>query len=505
MHFVVDAKAEVSPISRFIYGVNQFPGVLDGMTGPWANCTFIRLGGNRLTAYNWVNNASNAGNDYHFQNDGYLVDGTRFKGLEDSPGGADVPTLEIAARHNAAAMLTVPINGYVAADKKGDGDARQSGADYLQSRFRPELPRKPGPFTLTPSPNDPIVYQDEFVNWVKTKYPHGFDDSDKPIWFSLDNEPGLWSQTHAEVHPKRVTYGELVQRTIAYADAIKDVAPTALIFGPANYGWQGYVRLQDAPDSMERDFQAFYLAQLSLAQEIHGKRLLDVLDVHWYPEATGGGVRVTENRPTDEPATATARMAAPRSLWDPNYTETSWITEKQLHGPIDLIPRLKKKIDQNYPGTKLALTEYDFGGGDYISGGIAEADVLGILGREGVFAAAWWPSSHTKFIGAAFEMYRNFDGQGGRFGDVSVQAKTDDIDSSSIYASTDSTNPNRMVVIVINKTNHSLDAAIDLKNGHAIEGAAAYQLTAVAPGRRKAQMQLLSIRRPFAVFCPAPA
>ena len=62
----------------------------------------------------------------------------------------------------------------------------------------------------------------------------------------------------------------------------------------------------------------------------------------------------------------------------------------QLIGPIELIPRLMKKIADHYPGTKLSISEYNYGAGGDISGGLAEADVLGIFGREGLFAATMW-------------------------------------------------------------------------------------------------------------------
>ena len=55
-----------------------------------------------------------------------------------------------------------------------------------------------------------------------------------------------------------------------------------------------------------------------------GRRLVDVLDLHWYPEARGGGVRITEADASA--AVAAARVQAPRSLWDPGYAETSWIS-----------------------------------------------------------------------------------------------------------------------------------------------------------------------------------
>jgi hypothetical protein len=80
VHFTVDPTQNVQPISRFIYGVNQ------SLNGAYANLTFERQGGNRWTAYNWENNASNAGSDWYYQNDNYLGGGS-------TPGGAVAPGL----------------------------------------------------------------------------------------------------------------------------------------------------------------------------------------------------------------------------------------------------------------------------------------------------------------------------------------------------------------------------------------------------------------------------
>ncbi len=463
VNFSIDPQQDNHPISKFVYGVNQ------SLDGNYANATFTRLGGNRWTAWNWENNASNAGSDWYFQNDGYLGGG-------ETPGGAVIPILQNAASRNAGALLTIPINGYVAADKNGGGDVRNSGSNYLQTRFRQEVAAKGGPFSLTPDTTDAFVYQDEFVNWVNTSFPAGQTDPNRPIFFSLDNEPDLWSSTHAEVHPAATTYAELISKTISFADAIKDVAPNTQIFGPVNYGWNGYVNLQNAPDSAGRDFQAYYLQQLAQAEAVYGHRLVDVLDMHWYPEATGGGIRITGSDTSD--AVVAARLQAPRSLWDPTYTETSWITQWSTLGPIRLLPRMREKISQNYAGTKLAITEYNYGGGSHISGGIAQADVLGVFGREGVFAAnSWALASNETFIQGGFRMFRNFDGGNGSFGDVSIRATTDDIAGSSVYASLNSGNANEMIVVAINKTGAPLASVMNLAGVLPGATVSAFQLT----------------------------
>ena len=465
VQFTVDTQQDVRPISRFVYGVN---GALEG---GYSNAALTRLGGNRWTAYNWENNASNAGMDYLNQNDSYLSS-------SDTPGAAVRDAIAAAQARGAAILLTVPINGYVAADKNGGGDVDQT-PNYLQLRFEESLASKGAPFTLTPDAGDGFVYQDEFVNWVDHEFP-GSAGSAHPIFFSLDNEPDLWPATHPRIHPDATTYAELAAKSIAHATAIKNVSPAALVFGPVNYGWYGYVALQGAPDAAGRDFQEFWLAEIEAAQQLYGARLVDVLDVHWYPEAQGGGVRITGTETA--PAVVAARLQAPRSLWDPSYTETSWIAQDSVGGPIVLLPRLRDKIDANAPGTKLAVTEYNYGGGQHISGGIAQADVLGVFGREGVFAASEWPlAGDESYIEGAFEMYRNFDGANGRFGDTSVRAGTDDIAGTSIYASVNSSDPERIVVVALNKTAAPIDASIDLANPTPLLGAKVYRLVSTSP------------------------
>jgi hypothetical protein len=490
VNFTVDAAKNVKPISRYIYGVNAPLG------GQYPNLTFRRMGGNRWTAYNWVNNASNAGSDYIFQNDDYLGGGN-------TPGGAIFNSIANARENSAALLITVPINGYVAADKNGDGDVHNSGPNYLNTRFDQERAVKGSAFTLNPNLSTKLVYQDEFVNWLKTKVPASQQaGTNVPIWFCLDNEPDLWQSTHAEVHPAAVTYAELINKSISFARGIKAVAPTTLIFGPVSYGWYGYVRLQGAPDANNRDFLQVYLAGMKAA-ESGGKRLLDVLDLHWYPEAlSSDNIHITGQETT--PTVVAARLQAPRSLWNSSYMEHSWITEDWIGGPINLLPLLNSKIVNAYPETKVAFTEYNYGGGQHISGGIAQADVLGIFGRNGVFAASQWPLyADQRFVQGAFKMYRNFDGNNASYGDLAVTAQTSNVADTSVYASLDSTNPNRMVMVAINKTPNTVNAVISLKNAPSLNHAAIYQLTSASYSPQAKSGMVLNNPTQFTYAMPA--
>jgi hypothetical protein len=381
-------------------------------------------------------------------------------------------------------------------------------------RFKQSRPRKNAPFTLTPDTSDAFVFQDEYINFLNQTYPGAFAAADNPIFVSLDNEVDLWHTTHARLrgdavgqNGTNIGYAEVVQLTRDYANAAKDVNPNVTIFGPVNYGWQGFVRLQNAPDHNNRDFLDFFLQQMAQAESTDGRRVLDVLDVHWYPEAQGNNAAGTPTRITDDNADAgvvLARKQAPRSLWDPTYTETSWITGCCSGGPIRLLPRLKDKIAAHYPNTRLAITEYNYGGGGHISGGVAQADVLGVFGREGLYAATHWRlSNNNDFIYGAFDMYRNYDGANGSFGDTSIRAANSDVVNASVYASVNAGNAGRMVVVAINKSDSAQTAGIAVTHTTQFQTAQVYTLTAGSSQPQRQADIAITLTNAFQYSMPA--
>ncbi len=495
--FLIDSR-QTKPISPFIYGTNTDDDTENhnGWRNVPLNAAVVRFGGNFWTPYNWENNATNMGHDWIHENAKDLF------GAGDIPGEA--VRLRVADAHakNAAAIVTVPICGYVAADKNSDGDIAQT-PNYLSTRLRISVAKKNAPFTLSPNLGDASVYQDEFIHFLKVKFPRAWDDPVKRIFFTLDNEPDLWSESHPRIHPSTATYDEIRQKTIAYATAIKDVAPKALVFGPGTSGWDGMVNFQHAPDGNGQDFQGWFLQRMKEAETAAGKRLLDALDFHWYPEWNGSGVLDAPDDNSD--AAVAARVQAPRSLWDPTYTETTWITEGFTQGPIRLLARIQEKIDANYPGTKMAIGEYTYAGGGHISGAIAQADALGIFGREGVFAANLHRlgSKNQAFVHAGFKLYRDYNGANGSFGDTSVKAETSDASKSSVYASVDAGKPNRMVIVAINKTPRALRTKIAIAHAVGFEKAEVWRLTGDKPIIALLQALPIGAGNVFAYVMPA--
>jgi mannan endo-1,4-beta-mannosidase len=440
MNFLIIPEAVIGPISPYIYGLNdQNPSDM--------GATIRRLGGNRMTGYNWVNNASNAGSDYKHSSDDWLCKEHLLSIHCDEPAGAIFDFVGQNQKAGMESLITVPMAGYVAADKNGEVLETEKAPS---PRWKPINFIKKKPYSLTPNTQDKTVYEDEFVNYLVQKLHSASQGGVK--FYVMDNEPDLWSETHPRIHPAKTTYAEMINKSELLASGILKADPTAMIFGPASYGWSGFLSLQAAPDSSKANEKAgtfldYYLDQMHSLEVRDHKRLLHVLDIHWYPEAQGGGKRITENDIT--PASIEARLQAPRSLWDPSYIEKSWIADSTKQ-PIRLIPWLQDKITQHYPDTKLAVTEYDYGAGDHISGGLAMADALGVFGKNGVFMSSYW-GDLKPYNKAALQIYRNYDGKNSTFGDIAVSAAGEDISQTSIYAATDRKHLGVLWILVINK------------------------------------------------------
>jgi mannan endo-1,4-beta-mannosidase len=441
----IDTTKNQRPISPYIYGMN-----LAGVNA--TNLTVRRLGGNRLTSYNWENNFSNAGKDWKELSDEYLSSSIPAD-IRQTPGKVVTDFVDDNRSAGMESLVTLQMAGYVAADKDGPVSVEEAAPSH---RWKKVEFKKNAPFCNPPGKpdlNDGVVYMDELVNFLVSRYGNASKGGVK--FYATDNEAALWSETHSRMRSEQTTCEEVIELTRRLSGAVKDVDPFAEILGPSFYGYGALHNFQGAPDweALKEKyayswFVDYYLDALNKASIADGKRLLDVLDTHWYPEAQDGdGVRIIEFRPTA--TNAEVRLQTPRSLWDAEYLETSWISQ-YIEGAFPFLPRLFKSIDTYFPGTKLAITEYCFGGESDISGGIAQADVLGIYGKYDVYISTYWGDGGD-YLDAAFNLYRNYDGKKATFGDTHVQAEMSDKVNSSIFAALHSENDRQISLIVLNK------------------------------------------------------
>ena len=477
--------ANAQPISPYIYGVNNFATT----TGAPPALTLDRSGGDRWTAYNWQTNASNSG-----EYPGVGGDWSNDNFLSASATPAEAVRSRIAADQTGgmASIITFQLQGLVSADENGPVDMSsppQSDAASFKTVVDAKASVTNAPFTLTPSNANANVYMDEFAWALDQKFSgqgiFSAAPTTHPVFAELDNEPELWNSVELEVQgPTLVTPTAYIQNSIALAEALKNQFPNMILFGPVHYGFEGIYNWQGALTATPTGnnwFPDLYLPQLKTAASTYGKPVIDVYDFHWASEATdGNGNRVTDlPGPTLTDAQVEAIVESPRSLWDTSYTENSWITADVLNGPIYILGRLQSRIAAENPGMKVAITDYSNGGGLHIAGTIAQADNLGIFGAQGLFAATLTTANTDEpYTLAGFRAFRDFDGANSNFGDTSLAASSSNVQHVAAYVSTDSTQPGRTVLVLINRSFSSQVVAVE---GQPVAGTAhVYQMTAAS-------------------------
>lgn len=493
----VDANANRHSISPLIYGVNH----ADAASLADLNSPLNRWGGNNTTRYNWDLNADNRGNDWYYESLAYA---------SATPG--EVGDTFVGASRSAGArpMLTVPMLGWVA--NLGAGRQRLSSfsiARYGQQtgndwQWFPDAGNGIAANGVEIAGNDPhdanVPVDSNFqASWIQHLVATwGTAASGGVPYFILDNEPGIWHGTHRDVHPLGATMDEVRDKILDYAAKVKSVDPSAQVVGPEEWGWGGYILSGfDAqygsihgwginPDRTAHggwDFLPWLLDQLRQHDAASGQRLLDVFSVHYYPQGgeygndTSAAMQLRRNRST-------------RSLWDPSYVDESWISDV-----VRLVPRLREWVNAYYPGTKTAVTEYNWGAEGHINGATAQADILGIFGREGLdMATRWTTPASTSPTYKAIKMYRNYDGARSTFGDQSVRASGPNPDVLSSFAALRSSDGALTIMVVSKALSGSTPVSVDLANFSAASTAQAWQLDAANAIRRLADVAVVGGR-----------
>jgi hypothetical protein len=475
----VDVSAEQRPISPYIYGINFASEEL----AEAIQLPVRRFGGNATTRYSWKSDVSNRASDWFFEN--YPNENSSVAALPN--GSASDSAIEQDRRTGSQTIMTIPMIGWTPKDReiRCGFSVSKYGAQQATDPWQPDCGNGVRANGSNITGNDPtdtsIAIDPAFVQeWIAHLHSRFGSAADGGVLFyNLDNEPMLWHETHRDVHPQMVGYDEIRDRTFQYAAAVKAADPAAQTLGPVLWGWTAY--FYSALDSrsggewwklpLDRishanmPFVEWYLQQMQEYEKANGVRILDYLDLHYYPQ--GQGVALSG---AGDSETQALRLRSTRSLWDSGYQDESWIGE-----PVRLIPRMRAWVEQFYPGTKLAITEYNWGALDHINGALAQADVLGIFGREGLdLATLWAPPEVDDPGGFAFRMYRNYDGAGGQFGDTSVQAGSANQDALSIYAATRATD-GALTLMIINKTLNSQVGTVALDNFPAASQAQVYR------------------------------
>ena len=529
-------------ISPYVYGVNAY--LLDAASAKIANPSVLRWGGDDTSRYNYQNNMTNAANDYYFENflgSGGMFPNpagstnfTQFVQSGDSFGAAVLGTVPVLgwvsnSTQFACGFPKSQFPGQKSYSPANCGNGVEAdGTDLLGSNAiaantsiaepAPSIVAAPTPGPLM-APWANATWAGGWVNSLVSNSSFGNGASGKGVaLWDLDNEPTWWDAVHRDVHPLPFTYDEVTNNGLGTALAIKTADPTALVSGPAIDSWWAYFYSKEdiedgwsgggcgQPWSKPLDREAhggvplleYYLQQFNSYSQIYGIRLLDYLDVHSY-FAPGYTPACSSNNstvafcPAGDTNEQQIRMNGTRVFWDPAYTDPNfpqpnYITDSNyktscsppLQAP-QVIPMLNALVAKDYPGTKTAIDEYNFGGLESINGAVTQADILGIFGRQNLGLGALWPTGAFVDQGPgnyAFAMYRNYDGNNSTFGNTylyaaSTAAAGGDAEGQLAIYGAQRSSDSAITVMVINKTYGSLTSTVSLQNFTALSGATA--------------------------------
>lgn len=413
----ISPEAPRHAISPLIYGVNF------NSFDPVARLRWPvrRWGGNATTRYSWEDDVANRAHDWFFAN---IAEPNPNPGLLPDGSLADRFIDETRAL-GGEVLLTMPTIGWTPIDRQTrvgfsvDKYGSQQSVDCtilpggkcagngIGLNGLPITGNDPHDTSREVGPTFDMSWMAHIASRVGTAAQGGVR------FFALDNEPILWNSSHRDVHPAPVTYDELWQNTFNYASAIKAMDSKAEVFGPVTWGWCDL--FGSAADSCangpDRDSHGgmplleWYLQQVQNNERSTGVRLVDWVDIHYYPQAPA--VTLSDN---ELPTVAARRLRSLQSLYDPSYVDESWIEQ-----PVNLIPRVKGWIANRLPGAKLAITEYNWGNDNGLTSALAQAEALAIFGREGVdLATRWLAPQADSLVEKSFRFYLDYDGQGSR-------------------------------------------------------------------------------------------
>jgi len=287
----IDVAADQKPISPYIYGKNN--SLSDGASNPLNASEWQRLrdlgitmfresGGNNSTKYNWRRKLSSHPDWYNnvFPHDwGYAAQSLQ----------QNIPS--------ALGMWTFQLIGKAAKTNAHNFSSWNYNQAQWWSGVRQNLC---GGGTVNPEGgNDALVDGDPGLyleDWTADStvgiLDHWFGDgglgldSNKISYWNMDNEPEIWEGTHNDVWPVQPSAEAYMQNYFIVAKKARAKYPGIKLVGPVpanEWQWYNYKGGKINYDGRDHVWLEYFIRRIAEEQDSSGIRLLDVLDIHYYP------------------------------------------------------------------------------------------------------------------------------------------------------------------------------------------------------------------------------
>ena len=281
-------------------------------------------------------------------------------------------------------------------------------------------------------------------------YSLGFDKTDFQYW-SMDNEPEIWSGTHDDVMPTQCTADQFMNLYFDVALKAKQKYPGIKLCGPVvanEWQWFKYASQSLKVDGQYACWLEYFIKKAVDKEKETGVRVLDVVDIHFYPYETG-------NKDV---------LQLHRVYYDQNYVYPGANGVKTINGGWDtslqkeyIFKRINVWIDQYFgknSGVGIGLTEFGTQNSNPNINAVLYASMLGTFANNNVklFSPWFWKPGMWETLHLFSRYAKN----------VSIKTESSIEETVSGY-STMNTNGDSLTLVLVNRDeNNTKNAKINL-------------------------------------------
>jgi Glycoside hydrolase family 44/Secretion system C-terminal sorting domain len=292
-------------------------------------------------------------------------------------------------------------------------------------------------------------------------------DSTKIRYWNMDNEIEIWSSTHDDVMPTQLSAEAFMQLYFAVAKKARALFPGIKLSGPVSPNeWQWYnwsTGLVTGSDGKQYPWLQYFIKRIAEEEQRTGIRLLDVIDLHFYPGSTN---------PSD-------LVQYHRVFFDSTYAWPEANGVKVIKGGWD--PSIQ--IEDVFGRAQNWLNQY-LGAGNGVSFALSETGLQ--IQSDPNTLAVWYASTMGEFMKHNVEYFSPWSWDKGMWEALhlysrynktnSIQATSSDELNVSAYASADNNNDSLTIVLVNRSTTDPKTVTLNFSN-FLVAGQAAKTLT----------------------------
>lgn len=287
----VNAGVESRAFSKYIYGKNN--SLSDNPGSPLSNAEWTRIresgltflrenGGNNATKYNWRRKLTSHPDWYNnvYAHDWDFAVQSLQQNLPDAQGMWSFQLIGKAAKTTAANFNDWAYNSSqwwsgVGQNLAGGGTVNAAGGGQAQVEGNPDL------YLENWTADSTVGILDQW--FVK----QGLNKNTLRYW-NMDNEVEIWNGTHDDIMPEQIAAEEFMQRYFEVAKKARAKFPGIALAGPVTanewqwYNWGDGITI----GGKFYPWLEYFIKRVAEEQQASGVRLLDVLDIHFYPGST---------------------------------------------------------------------------------------------------------------------------------------------------------------------------------------------------------------------------